>query len=234
MSLQLFYLNDIPAAGTSAELPADTARHLTTVLRMREGDKLALTNAKGVLAEAEIISTSKKSCSVQIISSITLDAPKKKIILGISVLKNAGRFEWMLEKVTEIGATTIVPLICERTERQHFRIERMQSIVLSAMLQSQQTWLPEIVGPLSFENVINRYHSDFKLIAHCLPGEKTDILSFSALQNAIILIGPEGDFTIEEIDFALGNNFTAVSLGNKRLRTETAGVVAVTLLASIQ
>lgn len=234
MSLQLFFLNDIPGAGKGVELPAETARHLITVLRMRDGDKLALTNGKGIIAEAAIISTSKKSCSVEIISSVLMDPPECKITLGISVLKNANRFEWMLEKVTEIGATTIIPLICERTERQHFRFDRMQSIIMSAMLQSQQAWLPELVEPVVFQKAVEGYNAYRKCIAHCIPGDKTHIISIPPSLNNIVLIGPEGDFTPGEIDFAFANNYTPVSLGNNRLRTETAGVVAVSMLAANQ
>jgi 16S rRNA (uracil1498-N3)-methyltransferase len=232
LSLQLFFLNDIPGVGKSAELPVETARHLITVLRMRDGDKIALTNGKGIYAEAEIVSASKKSCNVFIQSSAMLDSPGSKITLGISVLKNANRFEWMLEKVTEIGATTIIPLICERTERQHFRLDRMQNIVLSAMLQSQQAWLPEIMEPVLFQKAVGDFDADKKLIAHCLPGDKSHIISTPPSSDSIILIGPEGDFTPGEIDFALANNYMPVSLGNNRLRTETAGVVAVSMLAA--
>lgn len=234
MSLQLFFLNEIPGVGKGVELPAETARHLITVLRMRDGDKLALTNGKGIIAEAAIISSSKKSCNVEILSSVVMDPPECKITLGISVLKNANRFEWMLEKVTEIGATTIIPLICERTERQHFRLDRMQSIIMSAMLQSQQAWLPEILEPMIFQKAIGSFNADKKFIAHCIPGDKTHIMSTPPSLNNIILIGPEGDFTPAEIDFALANGFTPVSLGNNRLRTETAGVVAVSMLAANQ
>jgi 16S rRNA (uracil1498-N3)-methyltransferase len=234
LSLQLFFLNDIPGVGISVELPAETARHLIAVLRMRDGDKLALTNGKGSIAEAAIISTSKKSCSVTILSSVIMDPPECKITLCISVLKNANRFEWMLEKVTEIGATTIIPLICERTERQHFRLDRMQSIVMSAMLQSQQAWLPEIMEPVVFQKAVGRFNADKKFIAHCIPGDKTHIISIPPSLNNIILIGPEGDFTPGEIDLALAYDYTPVSLGNNRLRTETAGVVAVSMLAANQ
>src|SRR5262249_32318800 len=143
--------------------------------------------------------------------------------------------EWFLEKATEIGVSEIIPLICERTEKEKFRFERMKSICISAMLQSQQCWLPILQEPIEFNDLLNKNFDDYqKLIAHCNEGNKRSISQFpnSQFQNSIICIGPEGDFTITEINLALQNGFIPISLGETRLRSETAGVVAATLLVS--
>ena len=158
-----------------------------------------------------------------------------RISIAISLVKNNTRFEhgfW--KKATEIGASEIIPMICERTEKQHFRFERMKNILISAMLQSQQSWLPEMAEPVSFASVIDQSAHAQKFIAHCLEDSKvslTDAIN-SATASQIILIGPEGDFTREEIAYSMQHHFTPVTLGNTRLRTETAGIVAVTLLVN--
>jgi 16S rRNA (uracil1498-N3)-methyltransferase len=154
-----------------------------------------------------------------------------RVTIAVSLVKNASRFEWFLEKATEIGITEIIPLLCERTERQHFRYDRMNGILISAMLQSQQTWLPMLHEPLKFEHL--KMHKFEKLIAHCEETEKKSLkkmLSEIEGTDSIILIGPEGDFTSAEIDTAIAEGYKPVMLGETRLRTETAAVVAATLL----
>ena len=159
----------------------------------------------------------------------------RKVSIAISLIKNTSRFEWFLEKATEIGVAEIVPLICNRTERQHFRYDRMKGILVSAMLQSQQCWLPVLHEPVLFEKHIEQSSKDesgFRMIAHCLETKKQSITQTEIAQHTKLqlLIGPEGDFTENEIQLALSNQFAAVSLGETRLRTETAGVVAAALL----
>ncbi|RYZ29126.1 MAG: 16S rRNA (uracil(1498)-N(3))-methyltransferase, partial [Chitinophagaceae bacterium] len=152
------------------------------------------------------------------------------ICIAISITKNASRFEWFLEKATEIGINEIIPLLCERTEKEKFRYDRMKGILVSAMLQSQQTWLPNLHQPTSFDEVIKQASHQQKFIAHCLPEQKQQLSSVIHHLSSIILIGPEGDFTPAEIEAALQNNFIPVALGETRLRTETAGMVAAALL----
>jgi 16S rRNA (uracil1498-N3)-methyltransferase len=161
--------------------------------------------------------------------------PARSVSIAISPLKNASRFEWFLEKATEVGVTTIIPLLSERTERQHTRQERWQNILVSALLQSQQTWLPVLTEPVSFSAFIASGQAEQRLIAHCLeaPRPTESLAGRVQLQRAgstLILIGPEGDFTPKEVALALAENFIPVTLGRNRLRTETAGVVAATLL----
>jgi 16S rRNA (uracil1498-N3)-methyltransferase len=141
-----------------------------------------------------------------------------------------------VEKATEIGVTEIIPLICERTEKEKFRLDRMQNILVSAMLQSQQCWLPLLHEPIPFNELTKEDREGNKFIAHCLPQQKQQLSSFthhsSLVTPSLILIGPEGDFTEKEIQSALEKNFIPVALGNTRLRTETAGIVAATLLTN--
>ena len=155
----------------------------------------------------------------------------QKITIAISLLKNTNRFEWFLEKVTEIGVSEIIPLICERTEKEKFRHDRMNQICISAMLQSQQVWLPVLHEPLPLSNqTIKQFIHQQKFIAHCYDGYKQQLNHQTINPSSLILIGPEGDFTKAEIELAMQNNFVPVSLGETRLRTETAGVVAAAIL----
>jgi 16S rRNA (uracil1498-N3)-methyltransferase len=230
-----FYIESFDRAQTEIELPEESSRHIVSVLRMQRGEKLNLTDGKGSRLYCSIIDNHKKHCRVRIETS-TSEAPAgRKVAVAISVLKNSSRFEWFLEKVTEIGIQEIMPLICERTEKQKFRSDRMKQILVSAMLQSQQCWLPVLHEPLSFENFfsgdIARLASQ-KFIAHCIDGEKRDLADLvnDSLPSQIILIGPEGDFTPEEVKLAVDHHFTPVALGETRLRAETAGMVAATIL----
>ena len=162
--------------------------------------------------------------------SKTIAAPTKKISIAISLLKTAARFEWFLEKATEIGVCEIQPLISARTEHTRFRHDRMNAIVIAAMLQSQQVWLPILQEPVEFTKYIPRSNYAQKLIAHCEEEQKQLIKNLPVSSDTQILIGPEGDFTPEEIELALANQYLPVTLGDTRLRAETAGVVAATLL----
>ncbi|TMI64399.1 MAG: 16S rRNA (uracil(1498)-N(3))-methyltransferase [Bacteroidetes bacterium] len=233
MSLPFFYIESYDASAKTIILDEDTSRHVVQVLRMQKGEKLNLTDGKGSLLNCEISDAHKKHCTVKAVASSIQHPASKKITVAISLVKNTSRFEWFLEKATEIGVSEIIPLICERTEKQKFRHDRMKTICVSAMLQSQQTWLPVLSEPKQFADLLMCEFADYKkLIAHCIEGEK-QALSHSHIRTSahqLILIGPEGDFTSIEINLALENNFIPVSLGETRLRTETAGIVAATLL----
>jgi len=231
MALPFFYQPDITAA-PSILLSEETSKHCVQVLRMKEGERLQLTDGKGNAYIAAITKSDKRHCAVAIESTSFLPLPTRQISIGISLLKNANRFEWFLEKATEMGVSEIIPLLCNRTERQHFRQDRMQSIVIAAMLQSQQVWLPILHEPTNVKNVIETSNKQQKLIAHCEEGNKAVINGLTIANDTQILIGPEGDFSISEIDMALQYHYQPVSLGNTRLRTETAGVVAAALLVN--
>jgi 16S rRNA (uracil1498-N3)-methyltransferase len=212
------------------QLNEDTSKHMISVLRMRQGEEVLLTDGKGRKATAQITDDNRKRCVVEIRSIEHQEKRQPGVTIAISIIKNASRFEWFLEKATEIGLTEIIPLLCERTEKEKFRYDRMNGILISAMLQSQQTWLPVLHEPTAFEQVVREAATPPKFIAHCLPEQKQQLLSVARQESSLILIGPEGDFTPGEIALALENNFTPVSLGSTRLRTETAGIVAATLL----
>jgi 16S rRNA (uracil1498-N3)-methyltransferase len=231
MALPYFFMERISESDARLTLEEDTSRHVAQVLRMEVGEKLQLTDGNGNLHTAEIIQVHKKSTSVKILSGDYNPPSQRHIIIAISLIKNVSRFEWFLEKATEIGVNEIIPLICERTEKHHFRFDRMKGILVSAMLQSKQSWLPTLSEPISLIANISGFNFKQKFIAHCLDSDKRflkDVLNKET--DALILIGPEGDFTQNEIDLALQQNFLPVGLGETRLRTETAGIVAATLL----
>jgi 16S rRNA (uracil1498-N3)-methyltransferase len=229
MSLPFFYLDQLNAP--SVVLDEDTSKHVVQVLRMKKGEELLLTDGKGTRARAVISDDNRKRCEVTVIATEKEEERKHRVTIAISLLKNASRFEWFLEKATEIGVSAIIPLMCERTEKERFRHDRMKSILVSAMLQSQQSFLPELHHPTEFSKLLEQGSYENKFIAHCLPEQKSTLPSLqNTSSTSIILIGPEGDFTSTEIQQALGSNYLPVSLGNTRLRTETAGIVAATLL----
>lgn len=239
MALPFFYKEDLVISDTEIVLDEPTSKHMVQVLRMQNGEQLQLTNGKGILLTAEITDNNRKKCSVKVIRSVNEQPTTNNISIAISLIKNTTRFEWFLEKATEIGVSEIIPLLCERTEKSAFKSERLNSILVSAMLQSRQCRLPVLHEPVPFgklwksSNDLPRMEDyQQKFIAHCMDGAKRNLtdLNNESLSSKIILIGPEGDFTAGEIDLAMQNHFNAVSLGNTRLRSETAGMVAATLL----
>lgn len=231
MALPFFYADEITSAGAELALDEATARHVNQVLRMKKGDRLCITNGKGKKLTAIIQEQHKKGCSVYMEEEWDVPMQQPSVTVALSLLKNTSRFEWFLEKATETGVSSIIPLICERTERTHFRFERMKNILVSAMLQSQQCWLPQLFDPASFKEWISRPQDTNKYIAHCLETTKTGLAAAAGLTgDKVICIGPEGDFTPAEIDMAVHHRFTPVSIGNTRLRTETAGIAAAILL----
>ena len=212
-------------------LSEETSRHICQVLRMKEKEKINITNGKGYTVLAEIILADKKKTKVKSIQKYLAVKPTPQTAIAISLIKNNNRFEWFAEKATEIGISIIIPIICQRTEKTHFKSERVKSILISAMLQSQQSWLPELQEQIKISEVIKDESFDQKFIAHCLDEEKKMLKNLvKSNTSKIILIGPEGDFTEDEIQEAIRNNYLPVSLGNTRLRTETAGIAAALLL----
>lgn len=229
MDLPIFFLETFSSADILT-LDEETSKHAVQVLRMKPSEKLQLTDGAGNLLTAEILDDHKKKCTVKIVERKFAEKKQKEVSVAVSLLKNASRFEWFLEKATEIGVTELIPLLCERTEKQHFRFERMKQILISAMIQSKQTWLPVLHEPTVFSKVITSGVYQTRLMAHCEDEPKQSIKDFSGNDVIQALIGPEGDFSQNEISLALENNYKPVTLGNTRLRTETAGVVAATLL----
>ncbi|MDO9375225.1 MAG: RsmE family RNA methyltransferase [Ferruginibacter sp.] len=231
MALPFFYTEEALLSTGNMVLNEETSKHVAQVLRMQIGASLQLTDGKGRLMTATIIDNNKKKCLVQPAGEIIETKQPVQNTIAISLVKNAHRFEWFLEKATEIGIAKIIPLLCTRTEKQHFRFDRMQGILVSAMLQSQQCWLPALEEPLRFNEFIKRDIKEQKFIAHCEEDERNPLrFHLKKDTGSLVCIGPEGDFTVDEIYNATRTGFLPVSLGDTRLRTETAGIVAATLL----
>ncbi|MEO5594497.1 MAG: RsmE family RNA methyltransferase [Chitinophagaceae bacterium] len=235
MNLPFFYTENIePATGTIV-LDEDNSRHVVSVLRMEAGEQLHLADGKGNLVTASIADPHKKKCRLSVTGTQFIVPPARKTAIGISLVKNPVRFEWFLEKATEIGITSIFPILCHRTEKQHFRYDRMKNVLVSAMLQSRQAWLPILHEPVKFDSVMVQADYQQKFIAHCIEADKKNLGGslINPSANQLILIGPEGDFTADEIEIAIQYDFIPVALGATRLRTETAGMVAAVLLKNV-
>ncbi len=229
--LPYFYHATLQSSQSVFNLTEATSKHCIQVLRMQQGEQLNLTNGIGLIVTVALVTPHKKNSVVKLVAAQTVAKPNKQNTIAISLLKNATRFEWFLEKATELGIANIIPLICKRTERQLFKKERWEAILISAMLQSQQCWLPTLATPVNYKEVILNTDYVTKLIAHCdTDNLKTNLIAHTNLLNSIVLIGPEGDFTPEEIALAKHNDYKAVTLGSTRLRTETAAIVAATLV----
>jgi 16S rRNA (uracil1498-N3)-methyltransferase len=234
MPLPFFFTEPILATDIFVMLNEENSKHIVQVLRMQVGKQIKLTDGVGNIYTAEITDAHKKKCAVKILTREFIPQTKNKVCIAVSPLKNNSRLEWFLEKATEIGVSEIVPLLCDRTEKQNLKQERLQGILISAMLQSQQAWLPILTEPKKYDKFIMEVRTENKFIAHCEELNKQSLRTIlSTLQPfnpSTILIGPEGDFTSTEIELAIQNDFTPVALGSTRLRTETAALVAATLL----
>lgn len=226
--MRYFFVPDI--SSSLIVLDEDTSKHITGVLRMKVGEELVLTDGRGNKAAAVIEDDHRKRCTVRVLNRDFEELAQPHITIAISLTKNNARIEWFLEKAAEIGVTEIIPLLCDRTEKDKFRLDRLQNILVSALLQSQQSWMPVLHEPMAFEKVVLKTNAEDKFIAHCLEWDKQQLVQVAGKRSAIILIGPEGDFTPAEIEAAMNQGFRPVALGNTRLRTETAGMVAATIL----
>ncbi|SEW26093.1 16S rRNA (uracil(1498)-N(3))-methyltransferase [Chitinophaga arvensicola] len=234
MDLPVFFAPDLLTDAPAYTMNEDTSKYCIQVLRHEKGDKVLLADGRGHKFTTEITDDNRKKCVVKILSVETMPAPERSLRIAIAFTKNASRIEWFLEKATEIGIQTIIPLVSQRTEKEKIKAERLQNILVSAMLQSQQFYLPELQEPQAFDKLVKNNRDAQRLIAHCLPEQKSPLQeTMQPGKDTLILIGPEGDFTPDEIKLALEQGFIPVSLGNTRLRTETAGMVAVTLMNTI-
>ena len=228
--VHIFYAPDI---ATTHELPAEEAAHAVRVLRMKEGDEMIVTDGKGFFYEGEIGLASPKHCSVNINKTIEGEQLwKGKIHLAVAPTKNMDRIEWFTEKATEIGFDRLTFLNCKNSERKVIKTERIEKIVVAATKQSHKAWKPEVEEMIAFDKFIKQPFEGQKFIAHCWtdPADMpflADVLNCDA--PTLILIGPEGDFSQEEVKKAEEAGFQAISLGKSRLRTETAALVAVHL-----
>jgi 16S rRNA (uracil1498-N3)-methyltransferase len=225
--MQLFYNPEISEDAETFFFDREESKHIIKVLRKKEGDNLFVTNGLGDLFKTEITLASDSKCHVKIVSSEKGEALKYHLHLAVAPTKMNDRFEWFLEKATEIGVSEITPIICDHSERKAIKTDRFDKIIQSAMKQSLHFYLPKLNEPIAFKDFIKQENKGLNLIAHC---EETDKKSLKEVvkqnQDVTILIGPEGDFSEKEIKLALENNYLAVMLGNTRLRTETAAIVA--------
>jgi 16S rRNA (uracil1498-N3)-methyltransferase len=232
--MQLFYNPDIAPDTNQFSFPKDESRHIVKVLRKKTGDLLNITNGKGYLFEAELTIADQKNCVVNILNT-THQAPKNyQLHLAVAPTKMNDRYEWFLEKATEIGVTSITPIICDHSERKVVKIERFDKIIQSAMKQSLSCYYPILNAPITFKDYINQNFDGDTYIAHCEETDKKSLKSQVLPNKKItILIGPEGDFSVKEIKMAIQNKFIPVTLGETRLRTETAAIVACHSIAFI-
>lgn len=223
--MHLFYTPDIAERN---ELPSEEAAHAVRVLRLQPGDEIALTDGKGYFYKAEISTANQKRCLVNILAKE--EQPplwKGHLHLAMAPTKNMDRIEWFAEKATEIGFDELSFLNCRFSERKVLKTERIQKILVSAMKQSLKARLPILNEMNDFKRFVTQPHRGKKFIAHCHEGEKP-LLQTQIVpgEDALVLIGPEGDFSEEEVKLAIGNGFQPISLGSSRLRTETAALVA--------
>ena len=208
-------------------LGSEESFHCIKVLRMRTGESLHLTDGFGNLYEGQILAQDVKSCPVML-TSVTPDYGKRpfRLHLAVAPTKNIARFEWFLEKATEIGVDEITPLICEHSERVQIRIDRLQKIILSAAKQSLKTYLPVLHEPMKFNDFIRMNLLSSRFVAYVEEQQPTHLKTAYKNGDCTVLIGPEGDFSKKEMEKAFLQEFKPVSLGPSRLRTETAAIVA--------
>lgn len=223
--MALFYAPEIEKTW---ELPEEEAAHCLRVLRLSEGDELEATDGKGKIFKLKIVSTAGKHCKVEPIEIQNIEKGwKGRLTIAIAPTKNMDRMEWLAEKATEIGWDKVAFLNCRFSERKVVKTDRIERIIVSAMKQSLKFHKPEVEEITDFKKFIHAEHKGKKFIAHCYDEQKHPLFdSLVPGEDATILIGPEGDFSKEEVESAIKAGFIPITLGNSRLRTETAGLVA--------
>jgi 16S rRNA (uracil1498-N3)-methyltransferase len=223
-SKHVFFCDDI----NSQALSKEESHHATKVLRLKIGDGIQIMDGIGTIANAHITDANKQNLSFKIDSKRTFDPPHINLHIAIAPTKSNDRIAFFLEKCTEIGISTITPILCENSERKNINLERWQKIITSAAKQSQNSFLPRLNKLEKIDDFLAESRSGSLFIAHCEDTDhKQELKNHLVKQKEIlILIGPEGDFTKEEINLALEKNYKPISLGTTRLRTETAGIVA--------
>lgn len=223
--MNLFYAPDIQE---TPFLPEEESFHCVKVLRMKEGDEIHIIDGRGCLYRALLKSAHVKRTEVEILETTPdFGARNFKLHLAVAPTKNIDRFEWFVEKATEIGFDTLTPVIGRYSERKVIKPERIEKILVSASKQSLKAFVPTLNPMITFADFIKSVNETQRFIAHCHDMPKTNLLKACKPKgNVVVMIGPEGDFSEVEVETALGNGFKSVSLGDSRLRTETAGVVA--------
>ena len=234
--MQLFYAPDLtPPLYTLGE---EESKHCIRVLRLRRGDTLHLTDGRGTLHRCEIMDDNAKRCTVRVVESTAeFERMPYRLTMAVAPTKNIERFEWFLEKATEVGVSEIIPILCDRSERRALKVEREERVVTAAMKQSLKAYHPRLHEITPLRQVIKQPFDGQKFIAHC--DAPRSALGKAFLPHilhkggdVLVLIGPEGDFSPEEIDLAVRGGFREITLGSQRLRTETAAVMATALVAA--
>lgn len=230
--MHLFYNPSLTPSHTQCDFSPEESKHLVKVLRNTEGDVVYLTNGKGYRFKATMIAAHPKRAKAHIIAAEKAIPKGYYLHLMVAPTKSSDRYAWFLEKATEIGVDEITPLICDQSERRTVKQKRMERVLQAAMKQSLQTYLPQLNPAITYREFMTQQTFGLKCIAHCHDGKKTELKSKVITgQDITMLIGPEGDFSEAEIALAQHKNFVSVSLGNNRLRTETAAIVACTTVA---
>ena len=223
--MDLFYLPDLEPTDTRVVFHKEESKHIAKVMRKNVGDQLQVTNGKGLEITVELEQIGQNKVIGNPIQVTHHPPPPYQLHIAIAPTKNINRLEWFLEKATEIGIHQITPLICDHSERKLIKAERLDKIIVAALKQSKQFYKPVLNPLITFKDFIAAQPKGY--IAHCHPGEKERFFSAIAFkENITVLIGPEGDFSSKEVSLALDNNYVAISLGEQRLRTETAGIIA--------
>ena len=226
--MEIFYSTDIQSG--FIVLGDDESRHCTKVLRKQVGDTIQVIDGKGHLFKGVIESIPKnKPTKILITKKTFYDAAQSKsgFHLAIAPTKNADRMEWLLEKTVELGIDSITFLMCDNSERTNLKYDRLERIAISALKQSAQYWMPQIIGPVKFKSFLEQtFASSNTFIAHCYNTDKQSFVLPKSTADALVLIGPEGDFSQSEVELAIARGFKPITLGNSRLRTETAALHA--------
>lgn len=223
--MQLFYINGVE--GNAGVLSEEESWHCMKVLRLKEADEITLTDGCGNIYQGRLTKIHHKGCLVVIKETVPVPRNQWQSHIAIAPTKNIDRFEWFLEKATEIGIDEITPVICEHSEREVIKLQRLEKVLVSAMKQSLKAWLPRINEPVKFRDFISREFAGQKFIGYCETGHESALENiYIPGSNSLIIIGPEGDFSKTEVEQATTVGYIPVSLGASRLRTETAGIVA--------
>ena len=233
--MELFFSENLTSNDEKVIFESGESRHLTKVLRKQANDIIRVTNGKGLEWIGEIESEDHRKVTAIKKKLITHQSDMPGLHIAIAPTKNNDRMEWFLEKATEIGITEITPIVCDHSERRNIKPDRMKKILVGALKQSARFFLPQLNPLVSFETFIEGQHPEIKLLAHCQKTVKTPMHKVEHLNREVLMmIGPEGDFSEKEIAMANDLGFLSISLGNQRLRTETAGVVACSKLATLR
>ena len=233
--MQLFFTPDIDIDNNNITLNKEESKHIVRVLRLKEGNKIHLTDGKGNLLTGEISNANQKACEITVTEIISNHEKRNYFIhMAVAPTKNNDRYEWFLEKATEIGIDEITPIIGNHSERKQVKIERFNKVILSAVKQSLKAYIPKINDSIKLKDFLEKDFNGDKFIAHCVEDDRKSLKEeLKPNRRYLILIGPEGDFSKEEIQLALSKGFTPVTLGNFRLRTETAALAAVHSIAFV-